>query len=164
MQSTPAPDAGVPLHHLPTKKNHGRKQKKKPATAEAAAATRVRTNPRAAAASIYDRKQIEEYCRLTKPHSTNPGGLARTLHRSGEEDNQITAWLRAKADRAKIELAQAERAQQEQLNRDLDTAEMLIKYGIKDDNDRALAPFIIESLSAYPEWHHVTQQLKGLSQ
>jgi hypothetical protein len=98
MPDSPAPNADPPLHQMPTKKNHASSSRKKTAAAEAAAATRARndTNPLdAAAASIHSRDQIEEFVRLTKPHAKNPGGLARTLHRSGEEDKQITAWIRS---------------------------------------------------------------------
>lgn len=47
--------------------------------------------------SAFARAEIEDFVRETKPHSTNPGGLARRLWRSGEEDGAIRAWKQTRA-------------------------------------------------------------------
>lgn len=36
--------------------------------------------------------ECERFVTATKPHATNPGGLARHLYRTGEEDARISAW------------------------------------------------------------------------
>lgn len=38
--------------------------------------------------------EVEDFVLATKPHSTNPGGLARKLWRTGEEDAAIELWKR----------------------------------------------------------------------
>lgn len=56
----------------------------------AAAAAKIETEPHDSRHSF---SEIEQFVRATKPHSQNPGGLARTLYRSGEEDSLISGWL-----------------------------------------------------------------------
>lgn len=43
--------------------------------------------------SIFTFKEIQSYVEATKPHALNPGGLARLLFRTGEEDEQIGTWI-----------------------------------------------------------------------
>jgi hypothetical protein len=47
--------------------------------------------------SVFAFAEIEDFVRETKPHSTNPGGLARRLWRSGEEDTAIGQWKETRA-------------------------------------------------------------------
>jgi len=44
-------------------------------------------------ASQFTFELIKTYCEETKPRASNPGGLARTLFRTGEEDTDIARWI-----------------------------------------------------------------------
>ncbi len=48
--------------------------------------------------SVYSFADVEQFVIETKPHIRNPGGLARRLWRSGEEDAAIDRWLLQKAE------------------------------------------------------------------
>jgi hypothetical protein len=41
--------------------------------------------------------EIEDFVKATKPHIRNPGGMARRLWRSGEEDAAIGQWKESRA-------------------------------------------------------------------
>ena len=51
--------------------------------------------------SGHDPSLIVDYVIATKAHSHNPQGLARKLHRTGEEDGQIREWEQQQAAKAK---------------------------------------------------------------
>lgn len=55
-----------------------------------AAAAKIQTEPHDSHHTFAD---VERFVRATKRHSRNPGGLARALYRSGEEDELIATWL-----------------------------------------------------------------------
>lgn len=48
--------------------------------------------------SVFSRFTVEDYVLATKHHATNPGGLARKLWRTGEEDSAIGGWMLAKEE------------------------------------------------------------------
>lgn len=53
--------------------------------------------------SIFSFYTVEDFVKDQKPHSTNPGGLARMIWRSGAEDSAIGQWLLAKKERRRRE-------------------------------------------------------------
>lgn len=54
-------------------------------------------------ASVFALATVEDYITATKRHARNPGGLARTIWRTGEEDARIGKWLTEKQERREIE-------------------------------------------------------------
>lgn len=46
---------------------------------------------------------VEAYVIATKKHATNPGGLARFIWQTGEEDSRIDQWMIAQAEKREIE-------------------------------------------------------------
>jgi len=46
---------------------------------------------------------VEAFVEATKPHIKNPGGLARIIWRSGEEDERIERWTKRQQKRQEIE-------------------------------------------------------------
>src|SRR5262249_24579511 len=64
--------------------------------------------------SKFSVEDIHAYVNSTKPHATNPGGLARSLYRSGDEDDQIALWL-TRQDQQKCERPEPKQANIEEL-------------------------------------------------
>lgn len=60
----------------------------------------------AAAASAFSFDEIKLYVLATKAHSTNAGGLAKYLERTGEEDSLIREWIDAQRHRKSENLNQ----------------------------------------------------------
>ena len=123
-------------------------------TTETTAAARAREtrakNAAAAAASMYPKSIVEEFVAETKNHSTNPGGLAVALHRSGEDDAQIATWL---AHKEKLQLKTSTATQAElQKNNEfaLDCANQLIHQGgLREISD---FPLLSVALSHYEQF------------
>lgn len=107
-------------------------------------------------------KVITEFVIATKPHATNPPGLARTLHRSGEEDHEITAWRARQVKADQRAQARAQIAAHDLLNNALDNAEHFLKYGIRNQIERIVLADTITILKAEPDHAAVVTQLKGL--
>lgn len=53
--------------------------------------------------SVFQFSTCEDFVRATKPHIRNPGGLARRLWRSGEEDGAIGQWRIEQEERRELE-------------------------------------------------------------
>lgn len=53
----------------------------------------------AAAGSSFDLATIKEFVRQTRPTSSNPGGLAAYLAKTGEDDADIVRWLNERHQR-----------------------------------------------------------------
>ncbi len=109
-----------------------------------AAAAAEPANSAAAAASKHSREIIERFVRATKPHSTNPGGLAVRLHRTGEEDDRVTAWLAEEKKRGQA-AEQRARSERDQTASDaLEWAHRIIGNGGPDERDQLLNTTTLE--------------------
>lgn len=53
-------------------------------------------------ASRFSFEEIKAYCEATKHRTDNPGGLARALYRSGEEDSDIARWIENNERKARL--------------------------------------------------------------
>jgi hypothetical protein len=73
----------------PSEENRQQQQQQSAAEKQIAAAAKFAAE---AHASKFSFEEIAAYVEATKPHARNPGGLARALYRSGEEDQAIEKW------------------------------------------------------------------------
>lgn len=91
----PVPDSPVPERPVPEIQEH-RKYRVPTENTEKEEITEHQQSAAnekdAAAASRFNLATVKAYVQSTKPHAQNPGGLARALWRSGEEDSEIEKW------------------------------------------------------------------------
>lgn len=78
-------------------KEKKREEQQQAAASDFAAAASIENEPHF---SRFSFAEVRAFVERTKPHAENPGGLARTIWRSGEEDEQVAAWLMGKQERA----------------------------------------------------------------
>jgi hypothetical protein len=148
MHEGSAPDARGVVHQMHSKKTKASKQVSK--QIEAAAATRAREKTAAAAPSIYPVEVLEKFIRATKNHSTNPGGLAVTLHKSAEEDWKVALWL-AEEEKLKTKAAQQEeeRITEDRRNAEDSAVRIIEQEGVSKSYDYV---FLIHALSFYQQF------------
>lgn len=156
----PAPNAGVPLHHVPTKKTHGRKNPKKKPEAEAA---RTRANGNSAAASRFTETEILDYLEATKPdNAARNSGLAHKLYLTAEDDHLIERWLHKQAAHARTGQRHQQHQQQQKITSAAQLAQELLLQPQVEEYQKPWLPDLITTLSTAPEHSALAEQLKGL--
>jgi hypothetical protein len=157
----PAPDAALPLHQMPPKKNHGRRTQKKTTEEEA---VRARAKNATAAASRYSELEILDYLDDVKPQNKPRNiGLAHKLYLTGEDDHLVQRWLQQKRQQEQTLAIQQQQAAELQLQQALDLAWLMI--GSKrppDAREREWIADLITTLTPEAGHAHVVAQLKGL--